>query len=77
MQLAWVTIIRHSSRNLCYFRQSKKKKRNAKKEKNGDRREETKKGKLIKTERKKGLHKVKCAEVQRKIMKETVIRATC
>jgi hypothetical protein len=53
-------MIRHSSQNLHSFRQSKKKGQR-KKERNGDRRGERKKGKLIKTERKKGMNKAKYA----------------
>lgn len=55
-------MIRHSSRNLLYLDKVKKKK--PKEDRNRDRREETNKGKLIKTERKKGVNNVKYAYVR-------------
>jgi hypothetical protein len=62
LQLAWFTMIRHPSRNLYYLDKVKKKlkKKKTKKERIGNRREETKKRTLIKTERKKEV-KVKYA----------------
>jgi len=57
LQLAWFTMIRHPSRNLYYLDKVKKKlKKKTKKERIGNRREETKKRTLIKTERKKGVN---------------------
>jgi len=69
-------MIRHSSRNIFYPEKVKKKKPTEEREIEG---KKQRKGKLIKTERKKGVNNVKYAYMlnTRKDKTPTAIRATC